>query len=67
MAKYPFYAIAPASLDAPFALPATGGVLIFDRDSERGGIPKFYRDSQDRLAFFTGTFAERYHPPNKKF
>ena len=34
--------------------------------TSRGGIPKFYSDSERAgYAFFTGTFPEKYHPPTR--
>ena len=75
MAKFPFRAINPATLDAPFAQFAPAALISFrhpggypflsDRDSE--GVLKSYGDSEGGYAFFTGTFPKKYHPPYKKF
>ena len=42
-----------------------GVVPIFDRDSKEG-VPEFYGVSEGEYAFFTGTFPEKYHPPQKR-
>ena len=69
----PFRAFPPASLDADFVQFAPSdpkgflhlggeGVLIFGSDSQGEGVPKFYRDSEGGMHFFTGFFPKSTTP-----
>ena len=57
----PFCMIHPCCPEKLLASRGEGGTHFWQR--LRGGVPKYYGDSEGGHVFFTGTFPEKDHPP----